>query len=81
MVYEPWLKAWTVTDKCRSGAGISGDQGTPVWTVTSVRCRLPSAEEVDLGPDIALHYCQGVERDRLTTWGRLEAERTEPGIL
>jgi SAM-dependent methyltransferase len=31
---------------------------------------------MDLDPDIALHYSQGVERDRLTTWGRLEAERT-----
>jgi SAM-dependent methyltransferase len=31
---------------------------------------------VDLDRDIALHYGQGVERDRLTTWGRLEAART-----
>ena len=31
---------------------------------------------MELDPDIALHYSQGVERDRLTTWGRLEAERT-----
>jgi SAM-dependent methyltransferase len=31
---------------------------------------------MNLEPDIAAHYAQGVERDRLTTWGRLEAERT-----
>jgi SAM-dependent methyltransferase len=31
---------------------------------------------MELEPDIAAHYLQGVERDRLTTWGRLEAERT-----
>jgi ubiquinone/menaquinone biosynthesis C-methylase UbiE len=31
---------------------------------------------MDLDPDIVLHYSQGVERDRLTTWGRLEAEWT-----
>ena len=31
---------------------------------------------MELDPDIALHYSQGVERHRLTTWGRLEAERT-----
>ena len=31
---------------------------------------------MDLDPDIVRHYVQGVERDRLTTWGRLEAERT-----
>jgi SAM-dependent methyltransferase len=31
---------------------------------------------MELEPDIAAHYSQGVERDRLTTWGRLEAERT-----
>jgi ubiquinone/menaquinone biosynthesis C-methylase UbiE len=31
---------------------------------------------MELDPDIAAHYAQGVERDRLTTWGRLEAERT-----
>jgi ubiquinone/menaquinone biosynthesis C-methylase UbiE len=31
---------------------------------------------MDLEPDIEAHYSQGVERDRLTTWGRLEAERT-----
>ncbi|MFI5615481.1 class I SAM-dependent methyltransferase [Amycolatopsis sp. NPDC051903] len=29
-----------------------------------------------LSDDITLHYAQGVERDRLTTWGRLEALRT-----
>jgi SAM-dependent methyltransferase len=29
-----------------------------------------------LDPEIAAHYAQGLERDRLTTWGRLEAERT-----
>jgi SAM-dependent methyltransferase len=31
---------------------------------------------MELDPDIALHYAQGAERDRLATWGRLEAERT-----
>ena len=31
---------------------------------------------MELDPDIALHYSQGVERDRLNSWGRLEAERT-----
>jgi SAM-dependent methyltransferase len=31
---------------------------------------------VDLDRDIALHYGQGVEQHRLTTWGRLEAART-----
>ncbi len=31
---------------------------------------------MELEPDIAAHYSQGVERDRVTTWGRLEAERT-----
>jgi ubiquinone/menaquinone biosynthesis C-methylase UbiE len=31
---------------------------------------------MELDPEVALHYAQGVERDRLTTWGRLEAERT-----
>jgi ubiquinone/menaquinone biosynthesis C-methylase UbiE len=31
---------------------------------------------MDLDADIAAHYVQGVERNRLTTWGRLEAERT-----
>ena len=31
---------------------------------------------MELDPDIASHYAQGVERDRLTTWGHLEAERT-----
>jgi ubiquinone/menaquinone biosynthesis C-methylase UbiE len=31
---------------------------------------------MELDPDIALHYSQGVESDRLTKWGRLEAERT-----
>ena len=31
---------------------------------------------MELDPDIAGHYVLGVERDRLTTWGRLEAERT-----
>jgi SAM-dependent methyltransferase len=29
-----------------------------------------------LDPEIAAHYSQGVERERLSTWGRLEAERT-----
>ncbi|RZS37572.1 methyltransferase family protein [Herbihabitans rhizosphaerae] len=29
-----------------------------------------------LSDEIASHYAQGVERDRLTTWGRLEALRT-----
>jgi SAM-dependent methyltransferase len=32
--------------------------------------------DVDLDRDIALHYGQGVEQDRLATWGRLEAART-----
>jgi ubiquinone/menaquinone biosynthesis C-methylase UbiE len=31
---------------------------------------------VNLDPEIAEHYRQGVERDRLATWGRLEAART-----
>ncbi len=31
---------------------------------------------MELDPAIVAHYGQGVERDRLTTWGRLEAERT-----
>jgi len=31
---------------------------------------------MELDPDIVRHYVQGVERDRLNTWGRLEAERT-----
>jgi ubiquinone/menaquinone biosynthesis C-methylase UbiE len=31
---------------------------------------------VGIDPEIAAHYALGVERDRLTTWGRLEAERT-----
>lgn len=31
---------------------------------------------MELDPDIAAHDAQGVERDRLATWGRLEAERT-----
>jgi SAM-dependent methyltransferase len=31
---------------------------------------------MDLDPEISAHYSMGVERDRLTTWGRLEAERT-----
>lgn len=31
---------------------------------------------MELDPDIGTHYAQGVERDRLRTWGRLEAERT-----
>jgi SAM-dependent methyltransferase len=31
---------------------------------------------MDLGADILAHYALGVERDRLTTWGRLEAART-----
>jgi ubiquinone/menaquinone biosynthesis C-methylase UbiE len=30
----------------------------------------------ELDPDVAAHYGQGVERDRLTTWGLLEAVRT-----
>jgi hypothetical protein len=30
----------------------------------------------DLDPAIREHYGVGVERNRLTTWGRLEAERT-----
>ena len=29
-----------------------------------------------IDPEITAHYELGVERDRLTTWGRLEAERT-----
>ena len=29
-----------------------------------------------IDPEITAHYALGVERDRLTTWGRLEAERT-----
>jgi ubiquinone/menaquinone biosynthesis C-methylase UbiE len=36
---------------------------------------------MDLDPDIASHYAQGVERDRLTSWGRLEAERTRELLL
>jgi SAM-dependent methyltransferase len=32
--------------------------------------------EYELDPAIREHYDVGVERDRLTTWGRLEAERT-----
>jgi SAM-dependent methyltransferase len=31
---------------------------------------------MELDPEIVAHYAQGVERTRLTTWGRLEAERT-----
>ena len=31
---------------------------------------------MELDPQIAKHYAQGVERDRLATWGRLEAART-----
>ena len=31
---------------------------------------------MDIDADIAEHYSQGVERDRLATWGRLEAART-----
>jgi ubiquinone/menaquinone biosynthesis C-methylase UbiE len=31
---------------------------------------------MDLDADIAAHCAQGVERNRLITWGRLEAERT-----
>lgn len=31
---------------------------------------------MDLDPDIARHYEQGLEGDRLETWGRLEAART-----
>jgi SAM-dependent methyltransferase len=31
---------------------------------------------MDLDPEINLHYAQGVERHRLTSWARLEAERT-----
>jgi SAM-dependent methyltransferase len=31
---------------------------------------------MELASDIAAHYRRGVERDRLKTWGRLEAERT-----
>jgi SAM-dependent methyltransferase len=31
---------------------------------------------MELHRDIAEHYAQGVERDRLETWGRLEAART-----
>jgi SAM-dependent methyltransferase len=31
---------------------------------------------MELDPAIVAHYAQGVERTRLTTWGRLEAERT-----
>jgi SAM-dependent methyltransferase len=31
---------------------------------------------MELHRDIAEHYAQGVESDRLATWGRLEAERT-----
>jgi len=31
---------------------------------------------MDIDPDITLHYLQGVESHRLTTWGRLEAVRT-----
>src|SRR5262245_57490302 len=31
---------------------------------------------MELEPDILAHYALGLERDRLTTWGRLEAART-----
>jgi hypothetical protein len=31
---------------------------------------------MELHRDIAEHYAQGVESDRLATWGRLEAART-----
>ena len=31
---------------------------------------------MELDPEVAAHYAQGVERDRLSTWGKLEAERT-----
>src|ERR1700722_15263287 len=31
---------------------------------------------MEIDPEITAHYEQGVERDRLTTWGRLEAART-----
>jgi SAM-dependent methyltransferase len=31
---------------------------------------------MELEPDISAHYAQGLEGDRLNTWGRLEAERT-----
>lgn len=31
---------------------------------------------MELDPAVVRHYDSGVERDRLTTWGRLEAERT-----
>lgn len=31
---------------------------------------------MSIHPDIAAHYAQGLERDRLRTWGRLEAVRT-----
>ena len=31
---------------------------------------------MELDPEISAHYAMGVERDRLSTWGRLEAERT-----
>lgn len=34
------------------------------------------AWSVTLHEDIALDYSLGLERDRLTTWGRLEATRT-----
>lgn len=32
---------------------------------------------VRIDSEIAAHYGLGVERDRLATWGRLEAARTE----
>lgn len=31
---------------------------------------------MDINDEIVAHYAQGVERDRLSTWGRLEAART-----
>ena len=31
---------------------------------------------MDIDPDILEHYAEGVERERLATWGRLEAART-----
>ena len=31
---------------------------------------------MDIDADITEHYSQGAERDRLATWGRLEAART-----
>ncbi len=38
--------------------------------------RVGKVKRMELNRDIAEHYSQGVESDRLATWGRLEAART-----